>query len=56
MVGRSYSCFSALPGAFSLVIGTPGMMGVRDPGIRPLVIGTLDSNPSATSSPPKLVV
>lgn len=34
-------------GAFSLVIGTPsGIMGARDPnGIRPLVIGTLGSNP-----------
>jgi amidophosphoribosyltransferase len=39
--------FQRCQGAFSLVIGTPaGMMGVRDPnGIRPLVIGTLDSNP-----------
>ncbi|HEY9803204.1 MAG TPA: amidophosphoribosyltransferase [Leptolyngbyaceae cyanobacterium] len=39
--------FHRCQGAFSLVIGTPvGMMGVRDPnGIRPLVIGTLPSNP-----------
>lgn len=39
--------FSRLSGAFSLVIGTPaGLMGVRDPnGIRPLVIGTLGSDP-----------
>ena len=39
--------FGRCKGAFSLVIGTPvGMMGVRDPnGIRPLVIGTLGSNP-----------
>lgn len=39
--------FQRCQGAFSLVIGTPvGMMGVRDPnGIRPLVIGTLDSAP-----------
>lgn len=39
--------FQRCQGAFSLVIGTPaGMMGVRDPnGIRPLVIGTLGSNP-----------
>ncbi|MCX7594828.1 MAG: amidophosphoribosyltransferase [Fischerella sp.] len=36
-----------LAGAFSLVIGTPvGVMGIRDPnGIRPLVIGTLTSEP-----------
>ena len=35
-------------GAFSLAFATPeGVMGVRDPlGIRPLVIGTLDSNPT----------
>ncbi|MDJ0674505.1 MAG: amidophosphoribosyltransferase [Calothrix sp. MO_167.B42] len=34
-------------GAFSLAIATPGgIMGARDPhGIRPLVIGTLESNP-----------
>jgi amidophosphoribosyltransferase len=39
--------FHRCQGAFSLVIGTPdGVMGVRDPnGIRPLVIGTLDSSP-----------
>ncbi|MFB2893663.1 amidophosphoribosyltransferase [Aerosakkonemataceae cyanobacterium BLCC-F50] len=39
--------FHQCQGAFSLVIGTPqGMMGVRDPnGIRPLVIGTLPSDP-----------
>lgn len=39
--------FGRCTGAFSLVIGTPdGLMGVRDPnGIRPLVIGTLGSNP-----------
>jgi amidophosphoribosyltransferase len=39
--------FHRCQGAFSLVIGTPvGMMGVRDTnGIRPLVIGTLPSNP-----------
>ncbi|HBB30455.1 MAG TPA: amidophosphoribosyltransferase [Cyanobacteria bacterium UBA8803] len=41
------SAFSHCKGAFSLVIGTPdGLMGVRDPnGIRPLVIGTLGTNP-----------
>lgn len=41
------SAFNRCSGAYSLVIGTPaGMMGVRDPnGIRPLVIGTLGSNP-----------
>jgi amidophosphoribosyltransferase len=35
-------------GAYSLTIGTPmGMMGVRDPnGVRPLVIGTLEGNPT----------
>jgi amidophosphoribosyltransferase len=39
------TAFQRCQGAFSLVIGTPvGMMGVRDPnGIRPLVIGTLDT-------------
>ncbi|MFM7364113.1 MAG: amidophosphoribosyltransferase [Cuspidothrix sp.] len=39
--------FKRCQGAFSLVIGTPhGIMGTRDPnGIRPLVLGTLDSNP-----------
>lgn len=41
------SAFHLCSGAYSLVIGTPaGLMGVRDPnGIRPLVIGTLGSNP-----------
>jgi amidophosphoribosyltransferase len=41
------NAFGRCSGAYSLVIGTPeGLMGVRDPnGIRPLVIGTLDSNP-----------
>jgi amidophosphoribosyltransferase len=35
-------------GAYSLAIGTPvGLMGVRDPnGIRPLVIGTLEGEPT----------
>jgi amidophosphoribosyltransferase len=39
--------FHQCQGAFSLAIATPdGLMGVRDPnGIRPLVIGTLGSNP-----------
>ncbi|MCC5637429.1 amidophosphoribosyltransferase [Nostoc sp. CHAB 5844] len=39
--------FHRCQGAFSLVIGTPsGIMGTRDPnGIRPLVIGTVGSNP-----------
>lgn len=39
--------FEYCTGAYSLVVGTPaGLMGVRDPnGIRPLVIGTLGSNP-----------
>jgi amidophosphoribosyltransferase len=39
--------FHRCQGAFSLVVGTPvGVMGVRDPnGIRPLVIGTIGSNP-----------
>jgi amidophosphoribosyltransferase len=43
----SIRAFHRCEGAFSLVIGTPdGIMGVRDPnGIRPLVIGTLDSDP-----------
>ncbi|EAW39361.1 amidophosphoribosyltransferase [Lyngbya sp. PCC 8106] len=42
------SAFKMCEGAFSLTIGTPaGLMGVRDPhGIRPLVIGTLDTNPT----------
>ncbi|MBD2180727.1 amidophosphoribosyltransferase [Planktothrix sp. FACHB-1355] len=37
--------FHRCRGAFSLTIGTPvGIMGVRDPnGIRPLVIGTIDT-------------
>lgn len=41
------SAFQRCQGAFSLAIATPaGLMGVRDPnGIRPLVIGTLGSNP-----------
>lgn len=41
------SAFRRCQGAFSLVIGTPvGMLGTRDPnGIRPLVIGTLDTDP-----------
>ncbi|MBD0346392.1 MAG: amidophosphoribosyltransferase, partial [Coleofasciculus sp. Co-bin14] len=41
------SAFGRCSGAYSLVIGTPaGLMGVRDPnGVRPLVIGTLESNP-----------
>ncbi|MDY7022673.1 MAG: class II glutamine amidotransferase, partial [Cyanobacteriota bacterium] len=44
-------CTSALKmceGAFSLAIGTPaGLFGTRDPhGIRPLVIGTLEGNPT----------
>lgn len=41
------SAFGRCQGAFSLVIGTPkGIMGARDPnGIRPLVIGTLDTKP-----------
>jgi amidophosphoribosyltransferase len=41
------SAFHRCSGAYSLVIGTPaGLMGVRDPnGIRPLVIGTLNSSP-----------
>lgn len=41
------SAFHRCSGAFSLTIGTPaGLMGVRDPnGVRPLVIGTLDTNP-----------
>lgn len=39
------SAFHLCQGAFSLTIATPeGLMGVRDPhGIRPLVIGTLES-------------
>ncbi|BAY14826.1 amidophosphoribosyltransferase [Nostoc sp. HK-01] len=39
--------FHRCQGAFSLVIATPvGVMGTRDPnGIRPLVIGTVGSNP-----------
>lgn len=40
------SAFHKCQGAFSLAIATPdGVMGVRDPnGIRPLVIGTLQTN------------
>jgi amidophosphoribosyltransferase len=39
--------FRQCEGAFSLAIGTPdGLMGARDPnGIRPLVIGILNTNP-----------
>ncbi len=42
------AAFHRCSGAYSLAIGTPqGLMGVRDPnGIRPLVIGTLGSNPT----------
>ncbi|MGK7915403.1 MAG: amidophosphoribosyltransferase [Prochloraceae cyanobacterium] len=42
------SAFQICSGAYSLTIGTPvGVMGVRDPnGIRPLVIGTLEGNPT----------
>ena len=41
------SAFHLCKGAFSLTIGTPeGVMGVRDPhGVRPLVIGLLDTKP-----------
>jgi amidophosphoribosyltransferase len=41
------SAFHLCEGAFSLAIATPeGLMGVRDPhGVRPLVIGTLGTNP-----------
>lgn len=41
------SAFAMCQGAFSLTIATPkGVMGVRDPhGVRPLVIGTLPTNP-----------
>lgn len=44
----SIRAFHRCQGAFSLAIATPdGLMGVRDPnGIRPLVIGTLASNPT----------
>ncbi len=51
-IGKSWleaaiSAFHLCQGAFSLTIGTPeGLMGVRDPhGVRPLVIGTLNTNP-----------
>ena len=42
------SAFKMCEGAFSLAIGTPaGLAGVRDPhGIRPLVIGTLEGDPT----------
>ncbi len=41
------SALQMCTGAYSLVIGTPdGIMGIRDPnGIRPLVIGTIGTNP-----------
>lgn len=44
----SKRAFHRCQGAFSLVIGTPdGVIGARDPnGIRPLVIGTLDTEPT----------
>jgi amidophosphoribosyltransferase len=40
------SAFAICSGAYSLVVGTPvGLMGARDPnGIRPLVIGTIESD------------
>jgi amidophosphoribosyltransferase len=46
-VEGAIAAFHRCEGAFSLVIGTPeGIIGTRDPhGIRPLVIGTLDSEP-----------
>lgn len=42
------SAFHRCKGAYSLAIATPtGIMGARDPnGIRPLVIGTLEGNPT----------
>jgi amidophosphoribosyltransferase len=47
-IEASISAFQLCSGAYSLVIGTPdGLMGVRDPnGVRPLVIGILDGNPT----------
>jgi amidophosphoribosyltransferase len=47
LLESSIRAFHRCQGAFSLVIGTSqGIMGVRDPnGIRPLVIGTMVSNP-----------
>jgi amidophosphoribosyltransferase len=44
--------FHRCQGAFSLVIGTPvGLMATRDPnGIRPLVIGTLESQVDSSSN------
>ncbi|MGQ4648070.1 amidophosphoribosyltransferase [Lyngbya aestuarii] len=46
-VDAAITAFGRCSGAFSLAIGTPaGLIGTRDPnGIRPLVIGTLGSNP-----------
>jgi amidophosphoribosyltransferase len=42
------SAFQICTGTYSLAIGTPaGLMGARDPnGVRPLVIGTLEGNPT----------
>ena len=42
------AAFQMCSGAYSLAIATPvGLMGARDPsGIRPLVIGTLEDNPT----------
>lgn len=42
------SALQLCSGAYSLAIGTPvGLMGVRDPnGVRPLVIGTLEGEPT----------
>jgi amidophosphoribosyltransferase len=42
------SAFQICVGAYSLVIATPaGLMGARDPnGVRPLVIGMLEGNPT----------
>lgn len=57
-VNGAEKAFSRCEGAFSLVIGTPeGILGARDPqGIRPLVLGVLDTEMPADGAPAHYVL